>query len=464
MNGVACRWSNCNQILPDILQLEAHLVSTHVPKTTSNGYLRGSDYSCGWPNCTYPISTCCSVLLATFIRHVKFHAFVEYLIQRNRFLLPAPISCIQKSDSHCEHLPSDYECGCGFTTDSFLTLFDHLRTCQQENCAKMEDFKAFVCPECLKTFETFDDLLAQAVSDPEKGNAIAFRSGFFCMWIGCTSSNNGFLSLRELLEHMEDHITSSSMCLWMGCSVLKNFSRPHLLLHAYSNVCRNNALEVFKKQPDLILRCMSKREDAAASRGCHDAKSKWFLERLRSSDYDGLYCMWSKCQLKYENPGEFLEHVLSHVGAEEGRSKCLWFNEAHRGVGGLCAVELAKGLRAHVRESHTVPRFLCPFCLVATYNRKCELFSHVSTRCITKRKSTVGYKRNLKGIRLPSGPLPLLPKPDQSSQQSEYLNELSDSFPSFFLEICLFCHGVSNYRHLMAKRGELMPTNVTVHF
>ncbi|KAL5961684.1 DNA replication complex GINS protein SLD5 [Taenia solium] len=418
MEGVACRWSNCSQILPDPPQLEAHLVSEHVPKTTNNGYLRGSDYSCGWPNCIYPISPCCSVLLATFIRHVKFHAFVEYLIQRSRPMLPAPISCIRKRDSYCEHLPFDYECACSFTTDSFLLLFNHLRTCKQENCAKMEDFKAFVCPTCLKTFGTLDAVLAQAVSDPEESSTIAFRSGFFCLWIGCMSNTRGFSSLDELLEHIEDHL-ASPMCLWMGCPATKNSSRPHLLLHAYSNVCRNNALEVIKERPELILKCLSKKEDMTALRGCHKARSNWFFEHLRSSDYDGLHCRWSECRLRYENPVEFCEHVLSHVGAKEERSKCLWSSEVRCGPGSLCAVELAKGVRAHVRELHTVPRFLCPFCLVATYNRKCELFSHISMRCVTKRKSTVGYKRNLKEIKLPSQPVPLLPKPDQSSSRQD---------------------------------------------
>ncbi|KAL5112172.1 hypothetical protein TcWFU_005522 [Taenia crassiceps] len=416
MNGVACRWSSCSQILQDLPQLEAHLVSTHVPKTTDNGYLRGSDYSCGWPNCVYPISSCCSVPLATFIRHVKFHAFVEYLIQRSCPILPAPISCIKKYDSYCEHLPFDYGCACSFTTDSFLVLFNHLRTCKLENCAKMEDFKAFACPTCLRTFETFDDVLAQAVSDPDESSPVAFHSGFFCLWIGCMSSIQGFPSLNELLEHMEDHLISP-MCLWMGCPATKNFSRPHLFLHAYTNVCRNNALEVIKERPELSLKCLSKREDMAAPHGCHRARSNWFLEHLRSSEYDGLHCRWGDCRLRYENPIEFCEHVLSHVGAKEERSKCLWSNKARYGAGSLCAVELAKGVRAHVRELHTVPRFLCPFCLVATYNRKCELLSHISMRCVTKRRSTVGYKRNLKAIKLPSEPVSLLPKPDQSSSQ-----------------------------------------------
>ncbi|EUB60148.1 DNA replication complex GINS protein SLD5 [Echinococcus granulosus] len=446
MSGVACRWSNCSQILPDIPQLEVHLISAHIPKTTSNGYIRGSDYSCGWPNCVYPISSCCSVRLATFIRHVKFHAFVEYLIQRNRPLLPAPISCIKKCNSYSEHLPFDYECACGFSTDSFLVLFDHLRTCKQENCAKMEDFKAFVCPKCLKTFETIDEVLAQAVNDPRKSNNIAFRTGFFCSWIGCMSSTKGFASLKELLEHAEDHLTSSPMCLWMGCPVRKNFSRPHLFLHAYSNVCRNSALEAIKERPEIVMKCLSKRDDMAVPCGCHKARSNWFLEHLQSTDYDGLHCRWSECRLKYENPNEFCEHVLGHVGAKEEQSMCLWYDELRCGVSRLCAVEIAKGVRAHVRELHTVPRFLCPFCLLATYTRKCDLLSHIfiqiaiisfapfilnafelAMRCVTKRKSTVGYKRNLKEIKLPLEPVPLLPKPDQSSsQQGEYSTSAPD--------------------------------------
>ena len=76
------------------------------------------------------------------------------------------------------------------------------------------------------------------------------------------------------------------------------------------------------------------------------------------------------------NPADFCDHVLSHIDGNNSRT-CQWSNRSHVGGDKRCTAEIVSGVRAHVREVHTVPRLLCPFCLAATYTRKCELFAHI---------------------------------------------------------------------------------------
>lgn len=295
MTSVECRWSSCNHRFSDFKQLEDHLTLAHVPPTSENVYIRGSDYVCGWSNCSYPPHPCASVRRNAFIRHVKFHAFVEHIICCTHALLPSSFSF------NCEvsfiHLPYDFECNCNFKTDSLLSLFSHFRDCKQEYVPKMESFKFFVCPNCSKSFEDLNRLLTHASVKFDNHVKCVFRTGFFCLWMGCTHNLEGFTSLNALLEHVETHLTSS-ICLWIGCPARGNHNRAHLLLHAYSNVCRNNSIQLINKNPGIVSKCLSSSDNSAEMFGCHKARSTWFIDLFKSENYDGLLCRWDDCSIK----------------------------------------------------------------------------------------------------------------------------------------------------------------------
>lgn len=293
MHTSTCRWLNCDKKFAQIVLLEEHIVSEHLCGILNDGRIRGSDFKCAWTNCNYPPDFS-SVDLATLLRHVKYHVFIEYLIQRTHNILPFPLIC-ERSRPPFHHLPFDYSCPCTFKTDSFFSLFGHLSHCNQDVSILMKSCLKIPCPTCLTPFVGLNDLLAHA-----KGvDLVNFRSGYFCLWIGCTACPNGFRSLSDFLNHIEFHLSSTSACLWIGCSAPKNLNRAHLLLHVFEITCRNNSVYALQKRPDLVRQCLEKCKDKPSSFTCHPARSKWILNHLRSPDYIGLNCQWMSCGLRY---------------------------------------------------------------------------------------------------------------------------------------------------------------------
>ncbi|KAM7533565.1 hypothetical protein Aperf_G00000120766 [Anoplocephala perfoliata] len=260
------------------------------------------------------------------------------------------------------------------------------------------------CPTCFTPFAGLNDLLAHA----NGGDSVNFRPGYFCLWIDCNSGSDGFYTLGDFLAHVEFHL-SSTTCLWIGCPAPKNLNRAHLLLHVFAIICRNDGVYALQIRIDLLHRCLKQCKNIALASTCHPARSNWILDHLRCPDYDGLYCQWMNCRLKFENPIDFFNHVMSHAGKTAGRFKtCQWSG---------CTAEASR-IDSHLRELHTIPRFLCPFCLVATYSKKYELISHIEARLARKRKSKMRYKRNLVDVKRPRQLVPLLSRMEPPSLDS----------------------------------------------
>uniref|UniRef100_A0A5K3EW82 C2H2-type domain-containing protein n=1 Tax=Mesocestoides corti TaxID=53468 RepID=A0A5K3EW82_MESCO len=291
-SSVSCRWSNCNLSFTNVRSLEDHLVSAHISFTddTSSG---GRDRRCGWFACVYPPHDFLEVSVPTFVRHVKYHAFVERLIQLSTVLLPAPISCCVDTKPVSPHIPSDHQCSCSFTTDSLLELFEHFRYCFQGSVDVLNQFGAFACPTCFRTFRFCSDLMNHVVTDPAHENEIRFSTSFFCFWTSCWKQSESFTSITALQAHLlQDHLESTSICFWQGCPAPQHVSRAHLLLHAYAEHCRSNAVGIIQQSPDLVHQCLSNKGDVTPQFKCSKSRSEWFLELLQRPDYDGLRCRW----------------------------------------------------------------------------------------------------------------------------------------------------------------------------
>ncbi|VDL62816.1 unnamed protein product [Hymenolepis diminuta] len=361
----SCRWINCRKCFAQMRCLEEHAVTEHLSNDFLTDSIRGNDFKCAWLNCDYPPDYF-SVNSATLVRHVKYHVFIEYLISRTQCLLPFPISC-ESSHISSHHIPFDFSCSCNFKTDFLLNLCEHLNSCNDGFSLCLKEHKMFPCPMCLSQFTCLNDLLSHVRLGYPDQIMNTFQSGFYCLWVGCVVSPNELKSTVDCFAHIESHLHSSSTCLWIGCPAPKNLNRAHLLLHGYSAICRNNSINSLQNSSALLRNC-SEPEECSSVLSCKSTRAKWINSHLYSPHYDGLCCQWMGCELRFENPVEFATHIMSHVVKNGDRiNTCLWTG---------CSSQPSR-IDRHLRETHSVPKFLCPFCLLAVYTKRCDLIDHI---------------------------------------------------------------------------------------
>nr|CDS29431.1 hypothetical protein HmN_000229840 [Hymenolepis microstoma] len=361
-----CRWKNCLKGFSRISSLEEHAITEHLSAIFPTDSVRGNDFKCAWLNCDYPPDYF-SVAPSTLVRHVKYHVFTEYLISRTHCLLPFPVSC-ECSTIYSHHISLDFLCSCNFETDSIFNLCEHTNICNNDVSLVLNQLKMYPCPICLSQFTCLNDLLGHIRLGYSDQLTDIFQSGFYCLWIGCVAFPSELKSAMEILAHMESHLHSSSTCLWIGCPAPKNLNRAHLLLHGYATICRNNSVNTLRSDSALVRSCLTAK-DGSIVLSCKSTRSKWIDNHLCSLYYKGLYCQWLDCELKFENPIEFANHIMSHV-VKDGvnANSCLWTG---------CSSQPSR-IDRHLREAHSVPKYLCPFCLVSVYTKRCDLIDHIS--------------------------------------------------------------------------------------
>lgn len=285
-----CRWLGCVCRFADSRDLERHLVVVHLQPLSSE-MTSGRERVCLWAHCQYPPHEFLEVQMATLTRHVKFHAFIEHLLQRSfTITTTTTVSCHPahacSTTPASTHLTTDHRCPCGaFSTDSILGLLEHFTSCTAAgvaDAAKRVD--SFACPSCLRTFRYLRDLGGHHIQRTVE-NLTARKSRLFCGWLACWSKPEGFDTLLDLQQHLlQCHLSSPAVCFWMECPAPGNMNRAHLLLHAFSAQCCSTALDTVENMSDFFGR-----------RRCQTARHNWLRDRLQDPAYSGLQCRWANC-------------------------------------------------------------------------------------------------------------------------------------------------------------------------
>lgn len=174
-----CEWENCSTTLGNSLQLQNHIVETHLlseyPRLDSNTSTNGG-FECEWKNCDYS-----GFDLFSLVNHINSEHGLPNL-----------------TGAFTEHLPTPSE--------------TEVKAKPRRGRAQLKDKEQTMCHwidagadgqqhQCNQQFESASKLTEHLISD----HIGAGQSEYTCLWQGCDRNHRNFNQRQKIIRHLHVH-------------------------------------------------------------------------------------------------------------------------------------------------------------------------------------------------------------------------------------------------------------------
>lgn len=315
-----CEWKCCGSIWNNMDEF-LHHIDLHLTESEQNEIGDNPKYECEWEECDYVPFEC----IATFRRHVRFHAFHTKLKQIGLNVLknrennqnsnqPVPkCNLDEKNRNIIPELPFKFECAwaaCKHSTDNPELFYRHIKEHVNAYPAKLTDAKCewFECKQIITNKSRFMEHIRhhsqeKIVSCPVCGALFASITRFLdhCsrstdssnLCFQCSHCNKKFATNNLLKEHTRKHINKIKCPVCdMTCTDRNELSKHILYKHTTHKPYKCDMCD-------------------------HACKTEYDLQKHMTKHNERFEYQCNECEFKTKDMNNIKRHILKfHMSSE----------------------------------------------------------------------------------------------------------------------------------------------------